>query len=130
MERIGSNNSKGEIDMIAETHLDDVIQELTEKLEGMEPGTDEYKATSDYLLKLMDRSIEIGKFNHEVADKAVTRKEERRDRFVKNFLSFMNIAVPAGLTVWGTIKSLTFEEKGTVTTIVGRGFINKLLPKK
>ena len=29
-----------------------------------------------------------------------------------------------------TLTSLKFEEEGTVTTIVGRGFVNKLLPKK
>lgn len=116
--------------MDMETKLNEVIQEELEKLEGMEVGTETYKTTVDGLTKLVDRAIEIEKLNNDVLDKTETRKEDRKDRIVKNIISVANIVVPAGLTVWGTIKSFKFEQEGTITTIMGRGFINKLLPKK
>ena len=56
--------------------------------------------------------------------------EEKKDRLVKNIITAAGIVLPLVITVWGTKVSLKFEEEGTFTTIMGRGFINKLLPKK
>ena len=57
-------------------------------------------------------------------------EDEKRDRRIKNGITIAGIVIPSVITIWGTIKSLNFEKEGTVTTIMGRGFINKLLPKK
>ena len=57
-------------------------------------------------------------------------EDEKRDRRIKNGITIAGIVIPSLITIWGTIKSLNFEKEGTVTTIMGRGFINKLLPKK
>ena len=55
---------------------------------------------------------------------------EQRDRMITNAITAAGIVIPSLITIWGTFKTLKFEEQGTVTTIMGRGFINKLLPKK
>ena len=55
--------------------------------------------------------------------------EDRRDHNVKNCLTAVSVVGGMALTVWGTLKSLKFEETGSVTTIIGRGFVNKLLHK-
>ena len=57
-------------------------------------------------------------------------EEEKKDRWIKNGLAAAGIIIPTLVTIWGTVKSIKFEETGTITTIMGRGFINKLLPKK
>ena len=57
-------------------------------------------------------------------------EEERRDRFVRDCVAIAGVAVPAVITIWGTLKSFEFEKEGTITTAIGRGFINKLLPRK
>ena len=104
-------------------------------------GSDERKAALDELTKLMDRAIENKKVEFDCRNKAATleseqlmRKQqmddEKKDRLVKNLISVAGIVLPIGLTIWGTKVSLKFEEEGTITTIMGRGFINKLLPKK
>lgn len=124
-----------------ETLLNEEIQEEFEELGKLDVGSDKYKTTVDGLTKLCDRAIEIEKFKSEQelkrdqqeADeilKAEQMKDERKDRIVKNSLTAAGIGIPALLTVWGTIKSIKFEETGTITTIMGRGFIQKLLPKK
>ena len=56
--------------------------------------------------------------------------DEAKNRLIGNCIAAAGIVIPAMITIWGTLKSLEFEKEGTVTTIVGRGFINKLLPKK
>lgn len=117
------------------------IEREFEKLEGMEEGSDKYKVTVDGITKLTDRLHEIEKhevemgFKYDQAEfdndlKLQQQKSEKTDRVIKNGLTFLGIAVPSALTVWGTIKSIKFEETGTITTIMGRGFIQKLLPKK
>lgn len=119
---------------------DEILAEMDE-LKKMEVGSDTYKTTVDGISKLYDRAIEIDKMNLEndlkydaqEFERDMRVKEldsEKKDRTVRNVLTGLGIAVPAGLTVWGTLKSFKFEETGTVTTLMGRGFINKLLPKK
>lgn len=123
------------------TMLNDEITNEFEHLKKMELGTDEYKTTVEGLTKLVDRQIEIDKLESEAHERATAREEEnelkwkqasddKKDKIVKNILQAVGIGAPIALTVWGTIKSLKFEEEGTVTTVIGRGFINKLLPKK
>lgn len=116
--------------------IDDELNELSK----MEIGTDKYKATADVIAKLTDRAIELKKMDIEIAEKVENRKQdqlkikqiedEKIDRIVRNAISIAGIVVPVVVTVWGTIVTLKFEETGTVTTIMGRGFVNKLLPKK
>lgn len=121
--------------------LSEEIQDEIEELGGLDIGTEEYKITVDGVTKLADRLIEIEKTQLEYEDKKLCREHdyecklremasEQRDRLIKNCLTGASIVTGLGLTVWGTLKSLKFEETGTVTTIMGRGFINKLLPKK
>lgn len=124
-----------------ETLLQEEIQEEFEELGKIEVGSDKYKSAVDGLTKLCDRAIELEKIktekdlkqdqqNIDAELRAEQLKDERKDKIVKNCLTGAGIVLPAILTVWGTIKSIKFEETGTITTIMGRGFIQKLLPKK
>lgn len=127
--------------MNIETLLHEEIGKEFEKLNGMKEGTEEYKTTVDGLTKLMDRAIEINKIDAERLErktqtmvenslKAKQAKDDKIDRIVRNVISVAGIVIPSVITIWGTVKSIKFEETGTITTIMGRGFINKLLPKK
>lgn len=124
-----------------ETLLHEEIQEEFEELGKLEVGTDKYKAAVDGLTKLCDRAIELEKLktdaelkqdqqNVDAELRAEQLKDERKDRVVKNCLTGAGIVIPTAVTIWGTLKSIKFEETGTITTIMGRGFIQKLLPKK
>jgi hypothetical protein len=121
--------------------LREEIADELEQLKKMEVGTDAYRTTVDGLTKLVDRAIEMEKIDIESQEKVDNREiendlklkqmeEDRKDRLVKNCIAVAGIVIPSALTIWGTLKSFKFEEEGTVTTIMGRGFINKLLPKK
>ena len=116
--------------MNIETLLYDEIETEFAKLRGMDPGSEEFKATVDGLTKFMDRAIEIDKNESEQTVKKLQLEDEKKDRLIKNILGAAGIILPLLVTIWGTKVSLKFEEEGTFTTIMGRGFINKLLPKK
>lgn len=124
-----------------EKKLYDEINAEFEDLSKMALGTEEYKITIDGLTKLMDRAIDMKKFDTEYTERIENQKmdnclrqkqmdEERKDRLIKNGISIAGIVIPSLITIWGTVKSMEFEKEGTITTIIGRGFINKLLPKK
>lgn len=107
----------------------EIVRELG-ILKGMEVGSDPYTKGVDGVAKLMDRAIELEKINIEVESKTDTRLDDQKDRLIKNCIAAAGIVVPSLITIWGTLKSMEFEKEGTITTIMGRGFINKLLPKK
>ena len=124
-----------------ETLLHEEIQDGFDALSKMERGTEIHKTTVDEVAKLFDKAIEIEKIEIEAKDKAKSREieaslkkaqmeEDRKDRRVKNGIALGGIVLPLAVTIWGTFKTLKFEEEGTVTTMMGRGFINKLIPKK
>ena len=127
--------------MKIETLLHEEIESEFECLDSLEVGTEQYKVTVDGIDKLVDRAIEIDKLNLEAEEKAKNREkdsefkqqqmeEEKKDRLIRNCISAAGVVIPSLLTIWGTLKTFKFEQEGTVTTIIGRGFINKLLPKK
>lgn len=121
--------------------LYDEMETEFEALRDKKPGSDEHKAIVDEIVKLMDRAIEMEKVNNDCLDKTEVREndqamkkqqleDEKKDRLIKNAIGVAGIVLPLIVTIWGTKVSLKFEEEGTFTTIMGRGFINKLLPKK
>lgn len=128
--------------------LDKVIAGFIAKLEETEPGSEEHKALVDAIAKLEDKSLEMERIQIDAADKAKARErefkndilehnlkceqmsEDRIDRWVKNILTGVGIVSSTALAVWGTLKSFEFEKEGTVTTIMGRGWVNRLFGKK
>ena len=124
-----------------ETLLHEEIQDGFDALSRMERGTETHKTTVDEVAKLFDKAIEIEKLEMEAKEREKAREieaslkraqmeEDRKDRRVKNGIAIGGIVLPLAVTMWGTFKSFRFEETGTITTIMGRGFINKLIPKK
>lgn len=124
--------------------LDSEINSKLGQLSSLSLGSNEYKIAVEDLSRLIDKQNDIEKIDlerkkHELSDYVETvkinkQKEldeyNKKDQLIKNIISIGSIIIPVFVTVWGTYKTLRFEETGTVTTIMGRGFINKLLPKK
>ena len=110
--------------------LEERIQTMLEELGNWKEDSEEYKEKVDQIAKLMDRVIELKKIQTDTNVKVSQMREDRKDRLIKDAISIAGIVIPTLVTIWGTVKSIKFEQTGTITTIVGRGFINKLLPKK
>ena len=127
--------------MNIERLLREEIESELEELKTIELGSEEHKSTVDNVVKLLDRSIELKRLDIDSTEKVETRmmetdfkaqqmEDEKKDRFVRNCIAVAGIVIPSVITIWGTVKSIEFEKEGTITTIMGRGFIQKLLPKK
>ena len=116
--------------------INEAIEKI-EKLQKMEVDSDQYKAGVDSVVKIVDRLIEMDKFEDERTDrireyelkKAQAAKDDLH-HFICDCLTAMGILIPASVTIWGALKSWEFEREGVVTSAIGRLFINKLGPKK
>lgn len=123
-----------------ETLWDAEIKNELELIATRDIGTEDSKVMIDGITKLMDRRIELMRFNADCQQKKAIQelnqleyelkkqqlREDKRDRLVKNIMAGAGIALPLLVTIWGTVVSLNFEKEGVVTTGAGRGFINKL----
>lgn len=112
--------------------VEEVSRELDE-LGSLDVGSEEYKTTVNGVTSLVDRVIEINKFDHDLENrkkeselKENQMKEDVKDRWIRNGLTAAGIVVPTVLTIWGTFKTLKFEEIGTITTTSGRHFFKNL----
>lgn len=121
--------------------LEKEIEILFDALKDMEVGTEEHTTASTDLAKLLDKYNEMTKNDYDYWDRQETREkdheiktkqmeDDRKDRRVKNWLTGISIGGGFGLTIWGTLKSLKFEETGSLTTSAGREFIKKLFHLK
>lgn len=134
--------------MSTKTLLEEEIQSEIDEISKLDVGSEKHKAASEALAKLLDKYNELEKTEIEAQDKYDDReaerehreaelafkekqlKHEKRDAIIKNILTGVTFVGGCALTIWGTKVSIKFEETGSFTTIMGRGFIQKLLPKK
>ena len=127
--------------MNIKTLLREEIQNEIEELKRMQVGTDEYRKTVEGIATLTKQVNDLENSEFEREDKNANAsfdadlklkqmKEDRRDCWIKYSIDVAGIVLPILVTIWGTKASFKFEEEGTITTTMGRGFINKLLPRK
>jgi hypothetical protein len=111
--------------------LIDRLDELDKSVSQWDVHTKEDARQAEEL-KLKREQLEHEKKVHEddEAFKAKQIIEDRHKMIVNIVLTSLGIIVPTGLTVWGTYKTFKFEETGTITTAMGRGFIGRLFGKK
>lgn len=121
--------------------LEEEIRKEIEILSKTKVNSEEHKAALDSVTKLTGQVIEFERVDNDKYDKEETRyneykaknaelEMERKDRLVKNWLTGASIGTGFVITCVGTWATFKFEETGTVTSLLGRSFIARLLPKK
>lgn len=112
------------------TKLNVEIEEKFDELAKLDPTTKEYSAAVDSVTKLMDRAIEIEKLESSETQSEKQMEEDRKSRLVKNCIDVGSVVLPLAVTIWGAKASFKFEETGTITTSVGRKFMDKIISWK
>ena len=112
------------------TKLNVEIEEKFDELAKLDPTTKEYSAAVDSVTKLMDRAIEIEKLESSETQNEKQMEEDRKSRLVKNCIDIGSVVLPLAVTIWGAKASFKFEETGTITTSVGRKFMDKIISWK
>lgn len=121
--------------------LEDEIQAEIEEISKMEIGSEKHKMASEALSKLVDKYNDMDKLELEYQDKYDGREaelsfkekqleHEQKDARIKNYLTATSICGGFLITIWGVCKSLKFEETGVFSSLISRGWVQKIIPKK
>lgn len=111
------------------TWLDAAIEKKSKELETLDPGSKEYVAVADIIDKLTNHRIELEKLETSKTQTEKQMIEDRKSRIVKDIIDVLGIVLPLAVTIWGALVSFKFEEEGTITTSVGRKFMDKLIKR-
>lgn len=114
--------------MTTKLHVE--IDERFDEIAKLDPSSKEYSAAVDSVTKLMDRAIEIEKFEASEAQNEKQMKEDRKSRVAKNCIDIGSVVLPLGVTTWMALTSLKFEENGSITTTIGKKTLDWILKKK
>lgn len=119
-----------------ESELNGIIARQITEIDRLEVGSEQYKVAVDGVCKLIDKSVEVRKIRVSKIDRDDERiikleqmKNDKKERKIQMFINIGGIIIPVIVTVWGTFKTFEFEREGTVTTILGRKFIQNLFKK-
>lgn len=103
-------------------------------LQDLKVGTPEYRTGVDSVSKLVSSLSELAKTEADIAaQEEETRLKQQQykadlfDKIAKNVIQ--GVAVGGGIvvTVWGTVKSLKFEETGVCTSTASKKFFGTVL---
>lgn len=123
------------------TAIDEELAARLLEMSTMDAKSDDYRKMNDNVCKLAHERLEMEKVDIESQEKAEAREiekelklkqmeEDRKDRRWKNGIAIAGMATSAGLAIWGTVVCLKFEEHGTFSTIIGKAWSGRLLPRK
>lgn len=119
-----------------EVELNEVIAGQIKEMDRLEVGSEQYKIAVDGVCKLIDKSVEIRRVRISKLERADEREDklaqyygDKKERRFQMFINIGGIIIPVIVTVWGTFKTFQFEKEGTVTTILGRKFVQNLFKK-
>lgn len=122
---------------IQEQLTEEIKEQLKVLDDSVEMVSEKHPEAVNGIAKLTDKVIEIEKLNierekieNEKEIKLKEMSEEKKDRLIKNVLTGLSIGLPVATAIWGTIVTFANEKDVPVTTIMGRGWIQKLLLKK
>lgn len=104
------------------TALKDEILDNLEVMHMKDPSSAEYKNAVETTSMLIDKYSSL--------DKKSLRIEKMIDYAIRIGAIVIPVTVDAALAVWGTKVTFEYEREGVISTFMGRGFINKLVPKK
>lgn len=114
--------------MTTKLHVE--IDDRFDDIAKLDPSSKEYSAAVDSVTKLMDRAIEIEKFEASESRNEKQMKEDHKSRVVKNCIDVGLPVLSLGVTTWMALTSLKFEENGSITTTIGRKTLDWILKKK
>lgn len=134
--------------MSLKTNLEETINTGLEQMNRLDVSSDEFKKGAGSLGTLMEHLENMEKTENEYSvkmeeirsndenkreDLELRKKQAKvdgRHKWGDKVLKVLDIAVPATITVVGTLLTFAFETDNTVTTQIGRDYLNRIVPKR
>lgn len=93
------------------------------------------KSEDDYAVddavKLTNCLIEIKKMESDEETKKEEQKRQIQKERWQNGIAIAGIIIPSAISIYGICKTFKFDDAGgIISSTLGRGFLNKVIPKK
>ena len=118
----------------------DLREELTSEIDELgkvEFGSEKYKVGAAGVAQLADRLIEMSKLDYEDKKLDIEQQkldieyqkleDEKKDKKSKNRISVLGIVAPATIAIVGGVAMFVYEERGSITSQMGRKLIDKYI---
>lgn len=123
--------------MSVQTDLrEELVLEIKE-LNKVEFGSEKYKVGVNGIAQLTDKLIELDRLEQEDKKLDIENQkldieyqkleDEKKDRKAKNRISVFGVAAPATIAVVGGVAMFIYEERGSITSQMGRKLIDKYI---
>ena len=111
-------------------------EDACERIKKMNGTEEKYKDELEERDRLRNELIKLKQLDQEKAlkkeDNDIQCSRDKKDN-VKDWihigLSVAGLVISSGLSIWGIKKTFKFDETSTVTSTLGRGFLNGVMPK-
>lgn len=119
---------KGDMVMEIKKKFEEVISLRLEEAKNLK-SEDDYSV--DDAVKLTNCLIEIKKLeSDEEAKKEEQKRQIQKERW-QNGIAIAGIIIPSAISIYGICKTFKFDDAGgIISSTLGRGFLNKVIPKK
>lgn len=116
--------------------LETELQSKIEELGRTRVGTEEHDAILDEIKTLTSSLKELKQVSIDAEDKRVNNElkaeqfmDEQKDRKFKNKMAIASLAVTTATSLGLAYWTFRFDEKGTITSTLGRQILNKFIPR-
>lgn len=109
--------------MDIETKVRKELMVLFERMENLDPASDEYKVVEDAAVKLLDRAAKM----EELSIKIREMDEIRKDRWWERGLRAAGIMIPPAIALIAAFGFSVLERTDTVTSTPAREFMKRAL---
>ena len=99
------------------------------RIEGLNVGSNEYEVAAEELDKIRNELIKLEQINQDNSVKLSQIDAENKREKTRNIINVGTFAVTTIVSVYGLWKTFKFDEEGTVTSTLGRGILNGIVPK-
>lgn len=110
--------------------LNEVIGLQLDKLNTLEPGSEEHKKATDALAQLYKLKIEEETKTVELGTKITQNRKENKQSIAKMSIDVAGIVLPLAFYATWMNKGFKFEETGSFTSTTFRGLFQKFKPTR
>ena len=94
-----------------------------------QPGSDEYERLLNERDDIRNELVKLDSISIEAECKTAEIEAEDRREKIRNGITIGTFAITSVISIWAVLKTFRFDETGTVTSTLGRGILNNILPK-
>lgn len=104
-------------------------EKASNRIESLTVGSDDYEAALEEQDKIRNELIKLEQINQDSETKLSQIEAENKREKVRNIITVGTFAVSTGISVYAIAKTFKFDKVATVTSTLGRGILNGVVPK-